>query len=428
MKKLFILSLALFLALAGMAQDARKEIAANPFLSASNYLAYPGPAQQRLTPAPKGYTPFHISHYGRHGSRYHIGTSVYNNPYNVLMKADSLGKLTALGRETLKKVAMLRAEAYHRDGELTPLGALQHKDIARRMYERFPDVFSGEACIDAKSTVVIRCILSMENELQQLLLLNPRLQISHDASYHEMFYMNYDDPVLNKEKYSGEGWKAYEAFRKRHINHDRLMASLFNDTAYWHHEVDKDRLGGHLFSLASNAQSSELGKTLSLYDLFTADELYALWRCDNAGWYISFGPSPLTGGRQPYTQANLLRNIIQQADSCLRLPHPGATLRFGHEVCVLPLACLLELDNCGQSINDLEQLDREGWVNYRIFPMASNIQFIFYRSAKDPSDILVKVLLNENEATLPLPYDRKPYYRWSDFRAYFMQKLDAFEY
>ena len=53
------------------------------------------------------------------------------------------------------------AEAYNRWGELTPLGAEQHKQIARRMYKRFPSVFKDSVWVDAKSTVVIRCILSI---------------------------------------------------------------------------------------------------------------------------------------------------------------------------------------------------------------------------------------------------------------------------
>ena len=64
------------------AQTAREEIAQNPCFSASNYLAYPGPTKE-LTKAPKGYKPFYISHYGRHGSRYLIGTDDYNNPVDI---------------------------------------------------------------------------------------------------------------------------------------------------------------------------------------------------------------------------------------------------------------------------------------------------------------------------------------------------------
>ena len=83
----------------------------------------------------------------------------------------------------------------------------------------------------------------------------------------------------------------------------------------------------------------------------------------------------------------------------------------------------------GLTTHDLNQLEPNGWVNYRIVPMASNLQFIFYRHSEQDSadDVLFKVLLNENEATLPLPTDQAPYYKWSDFRSYCLKKLEAYE-
>ena len=59
--------------------------------------------------------------------------------------------------------------------------------------------------------------------------------------------------------------------------------------------------------------------------------------------------------------------------------------------------------------------------------MASNLQFIFYRSNIKDKDILFKVLLNEEEATLPIQTDCAPYYHWSDFRQYCLDKLAAFK-
>ena len=92
----------------------------------------------------------------------------------------------------------------------------------------------------------------------------------------------------------------------------------------------------------------------------------------------------------------------------------------------MPLACLMELDNCGVVVEDMEQLDQQ-WRNYRIFPMACNIQLIFYKPKKGDGDILVKVLLNEREATLPVMSDQAPYYRWRDIREYWSQKLRTFK-
>lgn len=110
-------------------------------------------------------------------------------------------------------------------------------------------------------------------------------------------------------------------------------------------------------------------------------------------------------------------------------PRLSANLRFGHESIVLPLTILMELNNSAVDLTDLEQLDSQ-WRNYEIFPMGSNIQIVFYRPAKgaslSPDEVLVKVLLNEEEATLPLKAVSGPYYRWKDMRDLYMSKLDGF--
>ena len=78
------------------------------------------------------------------------------------------------------------------------------------------------------------------------------------------------------------------------------------------------------------------------------------------------------------------------------------------------------------STNDLDQMERQGWANYKMIPMAGNLQFVFYRNGIHDKDILVKVLLNENEATLPLKTDIAPYYHWEDFRNYYLQRINAY--
>ena len=108
-------------------------------------------------------------------------------------------------------------------------------------------------------------------------------------------------------------------------------------------------------------------------------------------------------------------------------------MRFGHEVCVMPLACLMELGNCGVAVENLDELDKQ-WRNYRIFPMACNIQLIFYKPKKArgnqsgaTGDILVKALLNEREVTLPVQPTATPYYyKWDDVRRYWTDKLQTF--
>lgn len=405
------------------AQTPREDFKRDITLSASNYVAYRGP-QKQLSPAPKGYKPFYLSHYGRHGSRYMIGKAAYDVPYFSLLKAKQEGKLTPKGEETLRKVALIREDAKGRDGELTPLGALQHQGITQRMMERFPEIFAGKTNIEARSTVVIRCILSMENGLQQLLRMNPQLHIFHDASYHDMYYMNQPDKRLDSLKNCIGRKVVQEELTSKHDNYKRVMEELFNDPAWVKLNINQRDLNHKLYEMAGAIQGTELRGKVSLYDLFTQDELYDNWVVSNSWWQMSYGNSPYTGNVQPYSQRNLLRDIIEKADSCIALPHPGATLRYGHDTMVTPLTCLLNLNGYGAEIKDPEKIATQ-WFDYKITPMATNLQFVFYRKAKS-DDILVKVLLNEDEATLPIKSDVAPYYHWNDFKAYCQEKLASF--
>ena len=405
------------------AQTPREDFKRDITLSASNYVAYRGP-QKQLSPAPKGYKPFYLSHYGRHGSRYMIGKAAYDVPYFSLLKAKQEGKLTPKGEETLRKVALIREDAKGRDGELTPLGALQHQGITRRMMERFPEIFAGKTNVEARSTVVIRCILSMENGLQQLLRMNPQLHIFHDASYHDMYYMNQGDKRLDSLKNCIGRKVVQEELTSKHDNYKRVMEELFNDPAWVKQNINPRDLNHKLYEMAGAIQGTELRGKVSLYDLFTQDELYDNWVVSNSWWQMSYGNSPYTGNVQPYSQRNLLRDIIEKADSCIALPHPGATLRYGHDTMVTPLTCLLNLNGYGAEIKDPEKIATQ-WFDYKITPMATNLQFVFYRKAKG-DDILVKVLLNEDEATLPIKSDVAPYYHWNDFKAYCQEKLASF--
>ena len=426
MKKLLFTAIISLFAITTIAQSVQEDLKRDIRYSASNQMAYPTPTQA-LTPAPEGYKPFYISHYGRHGSRYLINPKDYSYPHEVLKSADSAGVLTPLGKNVLKRYEIIIQEADNRYGELTPLGAEQHRQIARRMYERFPEVFEGNVWVDAKSTVVIRCILSMTNELTELTRLNPKLRIRHDASMHDMYYMNFNDKELLKKKWNKESNDVYEKYFKEMVNYDYAFCQLFTDTSFVWRKADARKFYEKLFHTANNLQNLEARKKVTLYDLFTDEDIYNNWRVANMWWYLGYGFSQLNGGKQPYVQRNLLRKIIEEADSCIVLQNPGATLRFGHETMVMPLTVLMGLNGCDLVTDDYAHLDQKGWVNYRIFPMGANIQLVFYRRNTGNKDVLVKVLLNENEATLPIKSNTAPYYKWSEVRDYYIKKIESYK-
>lgn len=425
MKRLTGLLLTCCMVLTMSAQTAREEIKANKFLSASNYLDYDNyPATKPLTPAPKGYEPYLMNHYGRHGSRWLINEHQYTGILNTLRKASEQGKLTTAGEDVMRQVDIIYQSSIKRLGDLTTVGERQHHGIGKRMAQNFPEIFKKEGLpVDARSTVVIRCILSMVAECEEIAAANPTAQFHNDVSQSLQYYLNQPrSQFLDSVRKSTRGMR-HELENKllKECHPERLMGVLFNDAQWAADSVKAANFVASLFDIAANMQSHDLG--LDLYSYFTDEEIYAQWRVRNMGWYIDYGASPLGGGVQPFCQANLLKDIIQVADTTKQT---CAVLRFGHEVCVMPLACLLELDNCGYVTDDLENLDQV-WRNYKIYPMACNVQLVFYRPVSGKGDILVKALLNEREATLPVKTRQFPYYKWKDLRQYYLKRLEWFE-
>ena len=355
--------------------SAKEEIMANRFLAGSNYLDYDRQLPTKaLTPTPKGYEPYYMSHYGRHGSRWLISDGNYSRPIATLETAKEMGKLTAKGEEVLETLKAIYKTSTKRLGDLTTVGERQHHGIGKRMTQNFPEIFKKkDVMIDARSTVVTRCILSMIAECEELAAANPTARIHNDVSESLQYYLNQPWEGIVKEMGRNTGDKEDRDYSIKWTHPERLMKVLFNDQEFVYNNISAGALMRQLFHVACNMQSHDTD--LELFSLFTDEEIYDQWRQKNIGWYLDYGPSPVSGGKMPFSQLNLLKNIIETADTVTKTQ---ATLRFGHEVCVMPLACLLELDNCGMAVDNLDELDKY-WRNYRIFPMGCNIQLIFYR-------------------------------------------------
>jgi hypothetical protein len=114
-------------------------------------------------------------------------------------------------------------------------------------------------------------------------------------------------------------------------------------------------------------------------------------------------------------------------DSVLKRFAPLSHLRYTNEQVILSLASLMELDDCGVQTDNLDSLEVMGWADYRIAPLGGSIVMIHYRKDHDDDDVLVKVLLNNHEARLPIESDCAPYYHWNDVKRYYLRKLYRYE-
>ena len=410
-----------------MAQSVIDLIKQRPSYASCNYDVYPDSITAKLTPAPAGKKPFYISHYGRHGSRYISNRSGFDTPYYMMLHADSLDELTPTGQQVLRHMNNIMRNTEGRWGELTGYGKQQMQKIGRRMAERFPEVFHPGANVTCISTVVPRCIESMGSAAMEMLQVCPQLHITMQASKRTQWYMNYQDKKLRKNYMTPEAKKALDAYTATRMGNTRLMELIFKNPDIAEEFVNQEDFSYYLMKMGLFQLNTNFNRNTSLIGLFNTNDLYRMWQVDNAYWYLQHGACKLNGGNQPYTQRHLLKKMIADADSCIKLPDPGAQLRFGHETVLLPLVCLIGVNGFDFATDNLDELETHGWWCSSVFPMASNLQFIFYRSSPKDKDVLVKVLLNEAEATLPISTDCAPYYHWSDFRQYCLNKLAAYK-
>ena len=389
----------------------KEEIMQSPEKMGSIYYAYPTPDGIR-TPAPEGYSPFYVSHYGRHGSRWMTSDERYLEVIRVFDTFHEKSGLTALGEDVRLRLQKVWENARGRGGDLTSLGERQHKAIARRLYQQYPQIFRDSACISARSSTSVRCIMSMSAFSEQLKELNPSLRITREANRRYMDYIAYTSPELEEFSSDSAAWRTgFRCYEESHIRPERLTATLFTNPQ----EVKDPRgLMMGLYWIASDMQDVEL--PLSFYDLFEKEELFNIWQSINYRMYICNANAPLNGGVAPESAKSLLKNIIESADHAIRKGTPCATLRFGHDTNLIRLLALMQVEGCSNQETDPDRYYL-AWQDFRISPMGANLQLIFFKNGQ--GEVIVKLLHNENEVKLPIDSPIAPYYQWEAVKAFY---------
>ena len=409
----------LLLAWPAAAQTSREELLSHLELTAGNYVNYPLPTG-RLTPAPKGYEPFYISHYGRHGARYMTGDKQYRRLCKQLDSALKLGILTEYGKDVRHRVMLAAADARGRAGKLTELGAKQHKAIARRMYGNYEALLSEPLTVRAMSSTSGRVMRSMENFCAELAELNPSLDITMTATEAEQGIVKPNKSIPVPESETDDAlYRKLKKFKRKMLSGEPQMAALFTDVERAKAFIDPYEFADDLYHMTSDMYCLPELK-LDFTDLFGEEGMIDGFRAYNASWCLWEGLMP--GARQSWLRVlPLLKNVVDEADSVIAAGGRGVRLRFGHDSVVLPFSYVLGFPEAVNATDDMENLHLQFSI-FRLIPMGANIQLIFFRKPKS-KDILVKFLMNENETAIPLNTDCYPYYHWADVKKYYRTKL-----
>ena len=392
---LLALCLMLLLCVASNAQGLRER-------QGGVYYAYHAP-EFISTDVPQGYHPFYISHYGRHGSRWLPSDSRYE--WVNAQFADSKN-LTIAGKRLKKKLQRVWKNARGNGGKLTPLGAEQHRGIARRMYSHYSEVFASGKAVDARSSVYDRCAKSMQVFCKEL-----REQTGKSASMSTSFTLTTDSADMAWIAYTSPELKLLEARTKPQgrMTGERLAAMLFKDTSK---VGDVDKLLSEIHTIASDMQDIPLD--IRFDEELTEDECQSIYNQNNLRMWTCNGLSPANYGIPARSAISLWRRIVSDADAAISQGDIAAHLRFGHDT---NLYRLLSLMGAG-SLSD-EQPDHMD----EVLPMAANLQLVFYTNGED---VLVKVLHNEQEVML-IPGFTSVFMRWDDMKKYVDSRIGYFE-
>ena len=395
----------------------------NPFdqIKAYPYRAYgmdcPYPSEKPiLTKSPKGYKPFYISHYGRHGSRYYWNDQLYRDLDSLLSQAQRKNLLTAEGKAFYAKFMEAKDELKTGVSELTQLGWEQHQRIAHTMYDNFPEVFKKGGNVLAISSLTGRCVISMASFCQELVQCNPKIEIREQSSRFTLDGVvptDRQNPVKHqfpraKAKYE----KNRDQFKSDNTLRGKVVARVFTSTEGL--PGNPERIGSDLINLYSSLPN--IGHEGMMGNIVTDEEMAQQWEASNLGSYSwVFTPQ--------YDMIPILQDIIKKADAVISGQSDRISdLRFGHDTCLGPLTVLMGINGADLDPEDPYEVKYcyQNWETCK----ASNIQLVFYRSKKSGADVLLKCLLNGAEATLPVPTDCAPYYKWSDFRKFYTDRCN----
>lgn len=411
MKRLIALIFVFVCCMAGAQQyDVLEQVKSDPRKAAG----MEGPHRFEIpapTPAPKGYKPFYISHYGRHGSRYAWSSKTYTLIHEVLEAAHGEGKLTPRGEDFYRKFEDFYQIPLINTGDLVPLGWEQHKRIAAWTFDNFPEVFRKARKVDAIVSTAPRSIVSMSSFCLSLKEKNPKLQFYQSSNHTGLTVATPTSaPKELKRNFKTDDVSRVEPvahFNERFIDYDGILGRIFTDPSF-PSKFSGGRTGflDQLYSLLGGYHNYEPEPLFD--DLITPDQYANLWEAWN---YYSYSID-LTAR---YGNIPLLEDIIAKAETAFGDPSKAADLRFGHDYVFEAFMCLINANGCGTVPEKASEV--KYWFQSYNVPMAATVLFVFYRNKK--GDILFKVLQNEVEATLPqLTPVSGPYYRWSDFKAW----------
>ena len=377
----------------------------------------PYPTVSAQAEYPDSLTPVFINHVGRHGARYPSSASNCLALQRALSHADSTGTITALGRRLRTLNERVIALSNNRWGALDSLGVAEQAGIATRMFYNYTEVFSTEGVVKALSSYSPRAMMSMYAFTHQLDRMNNRLTFTTttgriNSTLMRPFDIDKDYLDFRKAKTWEPPYAEYVAKACPTTAIKRVLGENYSFAS----DDDARKLALAEYFVVAGLEAMGLPQQMDVY--FDNAEANALWSCFNMRQYLQRTATTVSTVPADIASA-LVLDIIETTDNFISGKDAGtcAVLRFGHAETIMPLVSLLRFPGCYYLTNYFDTVSGH-WRDFEIVPMASNVQFILFKSRKT-GRFYLRVDLNEKPVELRKG-DNAIYYPWGEVRRYMM--------
>lgn len=378
----------------------------------------PYPVEVNPAVFPDSLKPVFINHVGRHGARYPASSANCLKLRKALLKADSAGTITPVGRQLAKLNDLVIERSENQWGALDSLGMAEQRAIATRMFYNFGEIFANGSTVNAISSYSPRAMMSMFSFTHQLDRMDNRINFITSTG-------RINSPLMRPFDLDED----YKAFRA-----DNVTKTVYND--YFTQTCPASaikRVLGERYPFASDAEMRDLAITeyyvvagcramninpnASKY--FTNEEYNALWSCFNLRQYLQRTATTLSSVPAEIA-SELVQDLITTTDGFINGTNPAVcNLRFGHAETLMPLLSLMRLKGCYYMTNYFDTVALH-WKDFEVVPMAANLQMILFKS--NTGRYYIRVDLNEKPVPL-IPNSTDLYTPWGDARNYLTRIL-----
>lgn len=386
---------------------------------------------------PDSLSPFFVAMVARHGSRYMSGPDEDIALLNLLKISNKLNVLTHKGIALLNDINSLTKIQKNNYGEINACGRNEHYDLGKNLASKTNSIFDSEYHIIANATYKSRT-----QESRAFFLEGMKKQLNKNLAVKNENFKKGSDSILRFHKTNVE----YQNYLSKHpfkiqldsikytIQFKNMVLKLVNDLFIEDEQVriinsknleirngeDEITINNandiviSLYECYKIVASLKAENAPSLHSIFTKEDLQLLAFISQIESFYEKGIG-FPGENITYEIARpLLNEMINKTNMAISNEMQGAFLNFAHAETVAPFAVLTGL----QHLKPQNKLVQDYYPDFEFIKMASNVQWLIFKSKKD--NYFIKVLYNEKEMKISKLKSYNGFYNWDDFKALFI--------